>query len=367
MTGAPLTVERHLEGVGLVHTRSVTFPEGLTLSCGATLAPLAVAYETYGELNAARDNAILICHALTGDAHAAGRHTPEDKAPGWWDPLIGPGRAFDTERYYVICSNILGGCAGSTGPASLHPATGRPYGRSFPVITVADMVKLQHRLLAELGVRRLVAVAGGSLGGLQALEWGRAYPALVENVVAIGAAAALSTQALAWNYAQRQAILLDPVQGLALARAIGTITYKSDLSWRRKFGHAWASPPEEQYRLDSRLQVESYLAYQGEKLVRRFDADSYLYLTKAMDLFDLQEGYPSLTAALAGYRPRVLMVGISSDFLFPPYQQKEIVRALRANKKSAAYREIISPYGHDAFLIEFDQLGYIIEEFLLGA
>lgn len=364
MAGAPLTAEKHREGVGLVHTRSVTFPEGLTLSCGTALAPLVVAYETYGELNAARDNAILICHALTGDAHAAGRHTPEDKVPGWWDPLIGPGRAFDTGRYFVVCSNILGGCAGTTGPASLNPATGQPYGLSFPVVTVDDMVEVQYRLLAHLGVRRLVAVTGGSLGGLQALAWGRAHPEVVENVISIGAAAALSAQAVAWNYTQREAIRLDPIRGLALARAIGTITYKSDLAWRRKFGHAWASPLEERHHLDSRLQVESYLAYQGEKLVRRFDPISYLYLTKAMDLFDLQGEAPSLAAALASYQPRVLMVGISSDFLFPPYQQKEVVRALRANQKGAAYRELVSPYGHDAFLIEFDQLGYLIESFL---
>lgn len=378
MSGTSLAVEQKSTGVGLVRTLSTTFPEGLSLKCGATLAPVTVAYETYGELNAAGDNAILLCHALTGDAHAAGWHTPADKVPGWWDPLVGPGRPFDTDRYYVICSNVLGGCAGSTGPASVNPATGRPYGRSFPVITVEDMVRVQHRLLKELGVKRLIAVAGGSLGGLQALEWGRVYPEFVENVISIGAAAALSAQALAWNYTQRQAIYLDPAwqngdyyggpgpaRGLSLARAIGTITYKSEASWQKKFGHEPASPPEELYRLESRFQVESYLAYQGEKLVRRFDANSYLYLTKAMDLFDLAQGFPSLRAALADYSPRVLMVGISSDFLFPPHQQKEIVRALRAGKKSAVYREIISPYGHDAFLIEFDQLGYIIEEFLL--
>jgi len=353
-------------------------PESFALEGGEHLSPVTVAYEAYGEPNAERDNVILILHALTGDAHAAGRHHPEDRLPGWWDGLIGPGRAFDTNRYWVICSNILGSCYGTTGPASINPATGRPYGMGFPVVTVRDMVRLQRLFLERLGVKRLLCVAGGSLGGMQALEWLVTYPDYLDSAIPIACPAQVSAQGIALNLVQRLAITQDPAwqngnyypgpgpqQGLALARMVGIITYKSDESWRLKFGRTFAgSVPRDFFRFDSRFEVENYLHYQGRKLVQRFDANCYLYLTKAMDLHDIGRGYGSWEEALERVQAKVMVLGISSDILYPPYQQKEIVRALRRRGKDARYVELKSPFGHDAFLIEFAKMTPIIRGFL---
>ena len=357
--------------------------EGLRLECGARLAPVQVAYETWGTLNAAGDNAILICHALTGDAHAAGRYAPDDARLGWWDPAIGPGRAFDTRRYFVVCANILGGCQGSTGPASRDPTGGRPYGSAFPPITVRDMVRTQHALLRGLGVRRLAAVAGGSLGGMQVLEWLVLYPDFVAAAIPIGAALAHTAQGIAYNLIGREAIMADPAwqggdyygsgrapeRGLALARMIGMITYQSDESMRRKFARTRVDDdPVAYYDPASRFQVENYLYYQGESLVRRFDANSYLVLSRAMDLHDVGYGRGGVDAALARVHPatRTLVIGIDSDILFPTHLQKETAARLRAQGRPAWYHELTSPWGHDAFLIEYNQLTTAITTFLEG-
>ena len=356
--------------------------EGLDLECGARLAPVEVAYETWGTLNAPGDNAILVCHALTGDAHAAGRYA-EDARLGWWDPLIGPGRAFDTRRYFVVCANILGGCQGTTGPAATNPATGRPYGSAFPTVTVRDMVRVQYALLRRLGVRRLAAVAGGSLGGMQTLEWLVMYPNFVAAAIPIAASLAHTPQGIAYNLIGREAIMRDPAwqggdyyasgrapeQGLALARMIGMITYQSDESMRRKFGRARVEPhPDAAYRPANRFQVESYLHYQGESLVRRFDANSYLVLSRAMDLHDVGEGRGGLAAALARSHPasRTLVIGIDSDILFPTHLQRDTAARLQALGRPVTYAQIHSPWGHDAFLIDYDQLTAQITAFLAG-
>jgi len=354
-------------------------PAPLTLDCGQTISAVQVAYETWGRLNAAADNALVVCHALTGDTHAAGV-APGATRPGWWDALIGPGRGLDTDRYFVVCANVLGGCRGTTGPASPHPADGRPYGSRFPPLTVRDIVRLQARLAQALGVQSIVAVIGGSLGGMQALEWAILDPDRVRAVVTIGASLAHSAQGIAYNLIGREAIHLDPAwqggdyyasgrhpdRGLALARMIGLITYQSAESLRRKFDRRLAqdstAPPDPA----TRFQVESYLQYQGSSLVRRFDANSYLVLSRAMDLHDLAYGRGSLAQALGQVPPhtRTLAIGISSDILFPPGLQQGIVRALHAAGRQATYAEIDSPWGHDAFLLEYDQLTPLLRQFL---
>lgn len=370
-----------MPGVGLVEKKSYTVvapPGEFVLESSERLSPVVVAYETYGQLSPSRDNAILILHALTGDAHAAGKYKEDDRLPGWWDPLIGPGRAFDTEKYYVICSNVLGGCYGTTGPGSTDPATGKPYGMRFPLVTIRDMVRVQRELLRHLGVEQLVTVSGGSMGGMQALEWAVTFPEMLRSAIPVAAPGRLSAQGIAYNQVQRLAIMQDPgwqqgdyypgpgpVNGLGLARMIGTITYKSDISWSFKFGRTFAGKSEaDYYRWGSHFEVENYLHYQGRKLVARFDANTYLYLTRAMDLHDVSRGYPSYEDALARARVPVLMVGISSDFLYPTYQQKEVVEIRRRLGLPAYYAEIDSPFGHDAFLIEFAQLERIIKDFL---
>lgn len=353
-------------------------PGEFVLASSERLSPIVVAYETYGQLSPDRDNAILILHALTGDAHAAGKSTEADRVPGWWDPLIGPGRAFDTDRYYVICTNVLGGCYGTTGPGSQDPSTGKPYGMRFPLVTIRDMVRVQRELLRHLGVEQLVTVSGGSMGGMQALEWAVTFPEMLRSAIPVAAPGRLSAQGIAYNEVQRLAITQDPdwqqgdyypgpgpARGLGLARMIGTITYKSDVSWSFKFGRTFAGRRDaDRYRWSGEFEVENYLHYQGRKLVTRFDANTYLYLTRAMDLHDVSQGYPAYEDALARARVPVLMVGISSDFLYPTYQQKEIVEIRQRLGLPAYYAEIDSPFGHDAFLIEFAQLERIIEDFL---
>jgi homoserine O-acetyltransferase/O-succinyltransferase len=354
-----------------VHT--YTF-NSLPLQLGGWLVPVTLAYETWGTLNAAGDNAVLITHALTGDTHAHDAEHPHDTKVAWWNPLIGPGRFFDTSRYFVICSNILGGCYGSTGPSSLNSQTGRPYGMLFPVVTIRDMVRAQRRLIEHLGVRRIAMVAGGSIGGQQALEWAVSYPELVEKVIVVAATAALTAQAIAFNVVQRQTILADPrwqqgddqhgdgpETGLAIARMLSMITYQSEESMELRFGRRAAqrsdiASPGGYSDLDKRFDVESYLYSQGNALVKRFDANSYLYLSRAMDLYDVSEGHSSLEAALRRVRSKALFLGIRSDFLFPAARVRWLAQQMSAVGGDATYVELDSPYGHDAFLKDWEQM-----------
>jgi homoserine O-acetyltransferase len=356
--------------VNRLHT--YTF-DSLQLQRAGRFGPVTLAYETWGRLNAAGDNAILIAHALTGNSHAHDPQYPDDAKLAWWNPLIGPGRPFDTERYFVICSNVLGGCYGSTGPSSPDPATGRPYGMRFPVITIRDMVHAQRRLVEHLGVRRLM-VAGGSIGGQQALEWAVSYPELVEKVIVVAATTALTAQAIAFSEVGRQAIMLDPrwqggnylpgqgpEAGLAIARMLGMITYQSEEAMELRFARRPAREsdlpsPTHSADLGMRFDVENYLYYQGQSLVRRFDANSYLYLSRAMDLYDVSEGYASLDAALARLRSRALFIGIRSDFLFPAARVRWLAERVRDLGGDATYIELDSPHGHDAFLKEWEQM-----------
>lgn len=348
--------------------------DSLPLQRGGQLGPVTLAYETWGTLNAEGDNAILITHALTGNAHAHDIEHPDDPRVAWWNPLIGPGRSFDTSRYFVICSNIVGSCYGSTGPSSIDASTGRPYGMRFPVITIRDMVNAQRILLEHLGVRQLAAVAGGSIGGQQALEWAVTYPEMVRNVVVVAATAALTAQAVAFSEVQRQAIMLDPQWqqgdyppgqgpdgGLAIARMLAMITYQSEESMEMRFARQAASntsisAPSGSADLGGRFDVEGYLYYQGASLVRRFDANSYLYISRAMDLYDVSEGYPSLEAALQRLSSNALFIGIRSDFLFPATYVHWLSERVRTLGGRATYVELDSPHGHDAFLKEWKQM-----------
>jgi len=366
--------------VGIVPTHSVRVvePEApLVLECGQELAPVDVAYETYGKLNPSADNAVLICHALSADAHVAGYHSARDQKPGWWDKMVGPGKAIDTNSYFVICSNILGGCSGTTGPSSINPATGRPYGLDFPIITIADMVKVQKLLLEKLAIRELLAVVGGSIGGMQVLQWAIAYPDFVKAAVPIATTTHLGAQAIAFDAVGRNAILADagfadgqyhadrgPDRGLASARMIGHITYLSEESMRRKFGRQLRSTDRYSYDFKSEFAVETYLDHQGRTFVERFDANSYLYITKAADYFDLPRQYGSLNLAFANVRSRFLVVSFTSDWLFPPAQSEALVDALVANSRDVSYCNIDSPYGHDAFLLEPETLGPFLAGFL---
>jgi len=348
--------------------------DSLPLQRGGHIAPVTVAYETWGKLNAAGDNAVLLTHALTGSSHAHDTENPGDPKAAWWNPLIGLGRFFDTSRYYVICSNILGGCYGTTGPSSVDPNTGRPYGMRFPVITVRDMVEVQRKLIEHLGVRQLAMVAGGSIGGQQSLEWAVAYPELVRKAIVVAATAALTAQGVAFSEVQRQAILADPLwqggdyvpgegprAGLAIARMLAMITYQSEEAMELRFGRRPARnknvpAPSGFTDFGERFDVEGYLYYQGEALVRRFDANSYLYISRAMDLYDVSEGYPSLEAALSRLRSKALFIGIRSDFLFPAARVRWLADQVRAAGGEAIYAELDSPHGHDAFLKEWEQM-----------
>ena len=364
--------------VGLVQTHEATFNDPLSLDNGASLSLFTLAYETYGRLNKEKSNAILICHALTGDSHAAGFHEGEIRA-GWWDNLIGPGKAFDTDRYFIICSNVIGGCKGSTGPSSVNPETGKHYALSFPAISVHDMVRAQKRLVESFDIECLAAVAGGSMGGMQALAWAVTYPDNARKIIAIATTARSTPQQIAFNEVGRQAIMSDPIwangnystdnppfRGLSLARMIGHITYLSDEAMHEKFGRKFQNNDESQnpesYALPE-FQVESYLHHQGNSFTRRFDANTYLYITRALDHFDLA-GNDSLEDVFAGVKASFLVVSVSSDWLYPPYQSEEIVRALAANDISVQYCEIRSQYGHDAFLLEHGQMTYLIGSFL---
>ncbi len=368
--------------VGIVETKHWRFaepPNTLELRSGAMIGPVDVAYETYGELSPERDNAVLICHALSGDAHVAGRHGPDERKGGWWDVMVGPGKGIDTDRYFVICSNCIGGCKGSTGPSSTNPKTGRPYALDFPMVTIQDMVRVQHALVTEhLGLERLLCVTGGSMGGMQVLQWAIDYPEMVVSAVPIASCARLSAQGIAFDEVGRQAIYSDPSwndgdyyggeppkRGLAVARMIGHITYLSDSSMRAKFGRNLQDREEVGYDFGPPdFQVESYLRYKGGSFVERFDANSYLYITKAMDYFDLRADYGSLINAFRNVQSRFLVVSYSGDWLFPTYQSKELVRALQANGVVTTFCELESEYGHDAFLLQDEQLSQAIREFL---
>jgi homoserine O-acetyltransferase/O-succinyltransferase len=359
----------------IVEAHVVRF-DSISLDGGATLAPVEVAYETYGSLNAQKSNAILILHAFSGDAHAAGV-SPETGKPGWWDNMIGPGKAFDTNKYFVICSNVLGGCRGTTGPASINPATGCAYAMSFPVITIRDMVRLQKMLIDHLGIARLLSLSGGSMGGMQALEWAVEYPEAVVSTIPIAATARHSAQQIAFNEVGRQAIIADPdwsegnyytgkppARGLAVARMVGHITYMSDDSMREKFGRRLRGKNSFGYDFDVDFEVESYLRYRGNEFVNRFDANSYLYITKAMDYFDLSNGNGTLAAAFERATARFLVISFSSDWLYPSYQSQEIVRALRSRNVDVAYCELPSNYGHDAFLVDVGEQTELVRGFL---
>ncbi len=349
----------------------------LVLESGQKLSPITVAFETYGELNADKSNAILICHALSGDAHAAFWHSENDKKPGWWDIMVGPGKAFDTNKYFIICSNILGGCNGTTGPISINPKTKKPYALSFPVITISDMVDVQKKLIDYLGIKRLYSMVGGSMGGMQVIDWTIRYPSVVCSAIIVAATGRLSAQGIAFNAAGRNAICSDqhwndgnyygkgsPEKGLAIARMIGHITYLSEESMHQKFGRRLQDKKDYGFDLSTDFQVESYLKHQGEAFVGRFDANSYLYITKAMDYFDVGKRYNSLANAFKDTLSKFLFISYSSDWLFPPSQSKDMVKALMNNNKEVTYCEISSSYGHDAFLLEKEQQTRIIGNFL---
>jgi len=367
--------------VGIVEKRFVAFaapPGEMPLQSGASLGPITLAYETYGRLNDTRTNAVMVCHALSGSSHAAGYYA-EDEKPGWWDNMIGPGKAIDTDRYFVICPNIIGSCYGSTGPGSLDPGTGRPYGLRFPLFTIADVVRAERRLVDHLGVPSLLAVVGGSIGGMQALEWAAAYPEMVRSVIPIASTCKRSALSIGLCEAQRQAIMADPDwnngdyydrepprKGLALARIIGHITYLSEASMQRKFGRRLQDNAAFKFDFTTDFQVESYLHHQGRKFVDRFDANSYLYITKAADYFDLgeQRGGGSLVRAFAGTAAKYLVISFSSDWLFPTAQSREMVRALTKAGRDVSFCEIDCDAGHDSFLLAEVPMTRLISGFL---
>jgi len=368
--------------VGIVEKRIHRFaepPHEMVLESGSRLGPVDLAYETYGRLAADKSNAVLVLHALSADSHAAGYYSKTDPKPGWWDIMIGPEKGIDTNRFFVICSNILGSCMGSTGPRSVNPDTGRPYGLSFPLVTLGDMVRAQKALLEHLGIERLLAVVGGSIGGMQVLEWAVRYPERVFAAIPLATTTRHSALAIAFNEVARQAIMTDPHwnqgnyyegqrpdTGLAVARMIGHITYLSDESMRRKFGRRLQNRSEFSFNFDADFQVESYLRYQGTKFVDRFDANSFLYITKAADYFDLarEHGGGSLTEAFSKARSRFLVASFTSDWLYPTYQSRHMVKAMKKNGLDVSFLEIEAQWGHDAFLLPNPRLSALIRSFL---
>ncbi len=361
----------------IVKTQYVTFEKEMKLQGGTTLGPITIAYETYGELNKDRSNAVLIFHALSGDAHVAGHHSANDSKPGWWDDAVGPGKAFDTDKHFIICSNVIGGCRGSSGPATINPHTAKPYGLSFPVVTIGDMVEAQRLLIDHLGIDQLLSVTGGSMGGMQALQWTVSYPQRVKSAMILASTARVSPQSIAFDEVARQAIYADPNwnngdyyegnppnAGLAVARMIGHITYLSDASMRDKFGRRLQSKEKYGYEFATEFAVESYLKYRGSSFTQRFDANSFLYITKAIDYFDLSLGRHSLAEAFREAKSKFLVVSYSSDWLYPPAESEELVRALSQNGIDNTYVEIKSNYGHDAFLLEVDRLAGLTHDFL---
>ncbi len=362
--------------VGIVGWHDFSLTDALPLDCGKSLKNVLIRYETYGTLSPEKDNAILVEHALTGDAHLAGRHSPADKKPGWWDSMVGPGKPIDTNKYFVICSNFIGGCSGSTGPRSIDPDTGVPYRMKFPVITIGDMVRAQKCLMDHLGIKKFLSVIGGSMGGMLALRWAVDYPDCMSSIVAIATCPKISPQNIAFNWVGREAIMTDPMfrngdyaeqpqRGLAIARMLAHITYLSDEAMLAKFGRHLQNSATYAFDFDKDFQIESYLNYQGSRFVERFDANSYLYITRAIDYFDISDaGGGDLTKALSVVKSPFLVVTFSSDWLFPAYQSKELVSALLKNGTDVTYCNIQSSYGHDAFLLETETLGNLIGNFL---
>jgi homoserine O-acetyltransferase len=375
--------------VGLVEPHDFVYSQPFAFESGQALPGFTLRYETYGRLNATRDNTVMISHALSGDHHCAGIHALTDPKPGWWNNFIGPGKAVDTNRFFVLCANVLGGCQGSSGPSSLHPATGRPFGLSFPFVTIRDMVRAQKLLCDHLGLTSLYAVIGGSMGGMQVLQWGIEYPAFVRRIIPLATTARESAQAIAFNEVGRQAIMQDPDWnrgdypkgggprvGLAVARMMAHITYLSDESMDQKFGRrrtksstpAGADLPPAgapaAYTFDVQFEVESYLRHQGESFINRFDANSYLYITRALDHFDLTAAAGSLEQAFAAVEAETLSVAFTSDWLFPPAQNREIVLALLRAGKRASYAELSTHLGHDSFLLESEELYALVRSFL---
>jgi homoserine O-acetyltransferase/O-succinyltransferase len=398
---APSASRTAAGSAGTFETQFLDLPRPLVLDCGRTLHPVRIAYETYGTLSPARDNVILVCHALSGDAHAAGyAKTPPPESTrdgfgaedrdgtagrglGWWDGMIGPGKAFDTNRFFVVSTNLLGGCRGTTGPSSTNPATGRPYASDFPVITVADMVRTERAFLDEIGIARLAAVAGGSLGGMQALEWAVLYPDRVDAIVVIASTHALRPQGIAWNAIARNAIMADPDwqggqyygtgrapnAGMGVARMVGHITYLSAASLGEKFGRRLQFADDIRYTLtDPEFEIENYLRHQADSFVRRFDANTYLYTSRALTYFDLarQYGAGRLVDALRRVTARTLLIAFSSDWLYPPSGSEELAEALRALHKAVELHVIEAPYGHDCFLLEEARQTPLIQQFLAG-
>jgi homoserine O-acetyltransferase len=388
------TTPRHLAPgeVGLVAPRDFIYSHPFSFRSGQSISGFQLRYETYGTLNATRDNAVLICHALSGDHHCAGWHTPADKKPGWWNNLIGPGKAVDTRRFFVVCANVLGGCQGSTGPSSSNPETGRPYGILFPFVTIGDMVRAQKLLLDHLGILELHTVNGCSMGGMLALRFATDFPHFTRRVLAMATTGRESAQAIAFNEVGRQAIMQDPAWnrgdyakdagprvGLAIARMMAHITYLSDASMDRKFGRRAVAPRAvtnstpaplsatvagSRTAFDVQFEVESYLRYQGQSFINRFDANSYLYITRAIDRFDLDGTYGSLENAFRALTADVLVVGFTSDWLFPPEQNRAIALALQRAGKRGSYAELATDLGHDSFLLESPQLYALVRAFL---
>jgi homoserine O-acetyltransferase len=359
-----------------------TYPDDrrLALDNGTVMSGIVAAYETWGQLNADASNAILLCHAWTGDSHASGRAEDGHLAPGWWESAVGPGLAIDTNQWFVVCANVLGGCQGSTGPASAHPEDGQPYGSRFPVITIRDMVRVQARLADHLGVAVWHSVIGGSMGGMQVLEWAVTFPERVRSVVPIATCVQASAQQIAWGSIGRRAIINDPKwrggdyydaapgdgphEGLSTARMVAQVTFRSDNVFTDRFGREMTGGTSTSKSLDGKFEVERYLEYHGDKLVSRFDANSYMTIGKAMDLHDIARGRNTLDSAVARISSPVLTMGIWSDFLYPVYQQLQIRDMVAANGVRAEYVEVDSPHGHDAFLIELDQVGPAIRHFI---
>jgi homoserine O-acetyltransferase len=376
----PATHLRHLAGddVGIVRPRDFTHLGTFAFKSGQSIEGFTLRYETYGQLNATRDNAILICHALSGDHHCAGWHSASDAKPGWWNNLIGPGKAVDTRRFFVVCANVLGGCQGSTGPSSINPATGAPYGTRFPFVTIRDMVVAQKLLLDHLGVAELHAAIGGSMGGMTAMLFAIEFPVFTKRQIILASTANESAQAIAFNEVGRQAIMQDPAWnngdypreggprvGLAIARMMAHITYLSDAGMDRKFGRKKReSAGGESYTFDAQFEVESYLRHQGQSFINRFDANSYLYITRAIDQFDPARAHGSLERAFAPVQAESLVVGFTSDWLFPPEQNRAIALALLRSRKRASYAELDTDLGHDSFLLESAELYALLKGFL---
>jgi homoserine O-acetyltransferase len=374
--------DQHGVSVGLVEKKIFSFaepPHEMALECGEKLGPVTITYETYGNLNADKSNAVLICHALSGDSHVAGYYDENDPKPGWWDIMVGPGKGIDTDKYFVVCSNILGSCVGSTGPCTYNPKTIEPYGLDFPVVTIGDMIDAQKALLNHLGITKILSVIGGSIGGMQVLEWSVRYPEMVVSAIPLATTTKHSALAIAFNEVARQAIMSDPNWnkgnyyagpkpdlGLAVARMIGHITYLSDESMRIKFGRRLQDKSDFSFNFDADFQVESYLRYQGAKFVDRFDANSFLYITKAADYYDLekQHGEGSAVNAFSKTKARFLVVSFTSDWLYPTYQSKAMVQAMKKNGLDVSFCEIEAEWGHDAFLLPSERLTGLVKGFL---